>query len=165
MAPGGHDERGLFGNTHGHQGHDYTQSGMATNQAEKKKDGHSTAMLAAAGIGGIAAGAWIGHEMTENSDDEKSAAPAAAAAAPAAAAGGAAAYGAPPADPYAQDPYASQDPYGNHPAFEEPPPVPTHDADGDSISSSDRESLEEKRQELIEAQEEYQEELEEAYDD
>ena len=51
------------------------------------------------------------------------------------------------------------------PAFQEPPPVPTHDADGDSISSSDRESLEERRQELIEAQEEYEEELEEAYDD
>jgi hypothetical protein len=46
-----------------------------------------------------------------------------------------------------------------------PAPVPTHDADGDSISSSDRESLEEKREEAIEAQEEYQEELEEAYDD
>ena len=65
MAPGGHDERGLFGNTHGHQGHDYTPSGHATNEAEKKKDkGHSTAMLAAAGIGGIAAGAWIGHELS-----------------------------------------------------------------------------------------------------
>jgi len=42
--------------------------------------------------------------------------------------------------------------------------VPTHDADGSSISSSDRESLEEKRQELIEAQQEYEEELAEAYD-
>lgn len=58
----GHDERGLFGNTHGHQGHDYTASGQATNEAEKKK-GHSTAMLAAAGIGGIAAGAFIGHQL------------------------------------------------------------------------------------------------------
>jgi hypothetical protein len=66
QAPGGHDERGLFGNTHGHQGHDYTPSGAATNEKEKKKDkdGHSTAMLAAAGIGGIAAGAWIGHELS-----------------------------------------------------------------------------------------------------
>jgi hypothetical protein len=65
QAPGGHDERGLFGNTHGHQGHDYTPSGHATNEKEKKKDkGHSTAMLAAAGIGGVAAGAWIGHEMS-----------------------------------------------------------------------------------------------------
>lgn len=62
MPPGGHDERGLFGNTHGHQGHDYTQSGAATNEAEKKK-GHSTAMLAAAGVGGIAAGAFIGHQL------------------------------------------------------------------------------------------------------
>jgi hypothetical protein len=60
-------------------------------------------------------------------------------------------YGAPPpADPYASSAY--------------PPPVPTHDADGSSISSSDRESLEEKRQELIEAQEEYNEEVAEAYD-
>jgi hypothetical protein len=66
---------------------------------------------------------------------------------------GAPAYGAPPAAPV--DPYANS-------AY--PPPVPTHDADGSSISSSDRESLEEKRQELIEAQQEYQEELEEAYD-
>jgi hypothetical protein len=66
QAPGGHDERGLFGNTQGHQGHDYTPSGAATNEKEKKKDksGHSTAMLAAAGIGGIAAGAWIGHELS-----------------------------------------------------------------------------------------------------
>lgn len=58
----GHDERGLFGNTHGHQGHDYTPSGQATNEKEEKK-GHSTAMLAAAGIGGIAAGAFIGHQL------------------------------------------------------------------------------------------------------
>jgi hypothetical protein len=60
-------------------------------------------------------------------------------------------YGAPPpADPYASSGY--------------PPPVPTHDEDGSSISSSDRESLEERRQELIEAQEEYNEEVAEAYD-
>jgi hypothetical protein len=66
QAPGGHDERALFGNTHGHQGHDYTASGAATNEKEKKKDkGHSTAMLAAAGIGGVAAGAWIGHELSK----------------------------------------------------------------------------------------------------
>jgi hypothetical protein len=63
MPQQGHDERGLFGNTHGHQGHDYTQSGAATNEAEKKKSGHSTAMLAAAGVGGIAAGAFIGHQL------------------------------------------------------------------------------------------------------
>jgi hypothetical protein len=62
MPPAGHDERGLFGNTNGHQGHDYTASGQATNEAEKKK-GHSTAMLAAAGVGGIAAGAFIGHQL------------------------------------------------------------------------------------------------------
>ena len=62
MAPAGHDERGLFGNTGGHQGHDYTDSGKATNEAEKKK-GYSTGMLAAAGVGGIAAGAFIGHQL------------------------------------------------------------------------------------------------------
>ncbi|KAF1914207.1 hypothetical protein BDU57DRAFT_549431 [Ampelomyces quisqualis] len=152
QAPGGHDERALFGNTHGHQGHDSTPSGAATNEKEKKKDqGHSTAMLAAAGIGGVAAGAWIGHELTED-DNKSSSAGYAAAPAPAAAAAPAA-YGAPPpgaADPYDQSAY--------------PPPVPTHDADGSSISSSDRESLEEKRQEAIEAQQEYEEELQEAYD-
>jgi hypothetical protein len=59
-------------------------------------------------------------------------------------------YGTPPADPYGSSAY--------------PPPVPTHDADGSSISSSDRESLEEKRQDMIEAQQEYEEELQEAYD-
>jgi hypothetical protein len=58
--------------------------------------------------------------------------------------------GAPPADPYASSAY--------------PPPVPTHDRDGSSISSSDRESLEEKRQDMIEAQKEYEEELQESYD-
>jgi hypothetical protein len=62
-APHGQDERALFGNTQGHQGHDYTPSGHATNEQEKKK-GHSTAMLAAAGVGGVAAGAYIGHEMS-----------------------------------------------------------------------------------------------------
>jgi hypothetical protein len=67
MPQQGYDERGLFGNTHGHQGHDYTQSGAATNEAEKKKSGHSTAMLAAAGVGGIAAGAFIGHQLGESS--------------------------------------------------------------------------------------------------
>ena len=67
------------------------------------------------------------------------------------------------ADPYSVPPPSH--PYEDAPAFEEPPPVPTHDADGDSISSSDRESMEEKRQELIEAQEAYQEELEEHYED
>lgn len=151
----GHDERALFGNTQGHQGHDYTPTGQATNQKEKDK-GHSTAMLAAAGVGGIAAGAFIGHQLADSdSDDEKK--HAAAAAAP------------PASDPYGYGaaPYAPppSNPYDNAAAFQEPPPVPTHDEDGSSISSSDRESLEEKRQELIEAQEEYQEELEEAYDD
>lgn len=58
----GHDERALFGNTQGHQGHDYTATGQATNEAEKKK-GHSTALLAAAGVGGLAAGAVIGHQL------------------------------------------------------------------------------------------------------
>jgi hypothetical protein len=46
-----------------------------------------------------------------------------------------------------------------------PPPVPVHDADCDSISSSDRESLEEKREEAIEALEEYQSSLRKACDD
>jgi hypothetical protein len=69
QAPSGHNERALFGNTQGHQGHDYTPTGAATNEKEKSKDkekskGHSTAMLAAAGVGGIAAGAWIGHELS-----------------------------------------------------------------------------------------------------
>jgi hypothetical protein len=69
VAGAGHDERGLFGNTHGHSGHDYnTAPGAPADpykpEKEKKDKGHSTAMLAAAGIGGIAAGAWIGHELS-----------------------------------------------------------------------------------------------------
>lgn len=66
VAGAGHDERGLFGNTHGHSGHDYnTAPGAPADPAQAKKDkGHSTAMLAAAGIGGVAAGAWIGHELS-----------------------------------------------------------------------------------------------------
>jgi hypothetical protein len=65
VAPSGHDERALFGNTQGHGGYDYTPSGAATNAKEKEKEkGHSTAMLAAAGVGGVAAGAWIGHELS-----------------------------------------------------------------------------------------------------
>jgi hypothetical protein len=61
---GAHDERALFGNTQG-----YDQGGAAYGGAEKeKKDkdkGHSTAKLAAVGLGGAAAGAWIGHEMSK----------------------------------------------------------------------------------------------------
>ena len=69
VAGAGHDERGLFGNTHGHSGHDYnTAPGAPADpykpEKEKKDKGHSTAMLAAAGIGGIAAGSWIGHELS-----------------------------------------------------------------------------------------------------
>jgi hypothetical protein len=132
-------------------------------KGEKKKEdkGHSTGKLVAVGVGGAAAGAFIGHEMSksnlctmlaryvysqlpaeDSSDDEKHTTTYVPAAPPAA------------APVYAQEP-----------TYAEPPPVPTKDADGDSISSSDRESLEEKREELIEAQEEYEEEVEEAYDD
>jgi hypothetical protein len=158
-AAAGHDERGLFGNTHGHSGHDYnTAPGSAAVEKEKKDKGHSTAMLAAAGIGGVAAGAFIGHQLADDSSDDESKKQAPAAAAPPPPAADPAYAAAPIADPYGADPY------GDH-AFQEPPPVPTHDADGSSISSSDRESLEERRQELIEAQEEYQEELQEAYED
>lgn len=73
-------------------------------------------------------------------------------------------YGTDSAAPLAAAPLAAA-PYAPAPGFEEPPPVPRYDADGDSISSSDREELEERREELIEAQREYEEELEEAYDD
>ena len=69
VAGAGHDERGLFGNTHGHSGHDYNTAPGAPadpykSEKVKKDKGHSTAMLAAAGIGGVAAGAWIGHELS-----------------------------------------------------------------------------------------------------
>jgi hypothetical protein len=74
-AQGGHDERGLFGNTQGYdQGHGaggshgYDSHGIVDKEKkdkDKSKDkGHSTAKLAAVGLGGAAAGAWIGHEMS-----------------------------------------------------------------------------------------------------
>lgn len=55
-----HDERGLFGSTP-NGGHD--SFGEHKEKKEKNK-GHSTAAMAAAGIGGVAAGAWIGHELS-----------------------------------------------------------------------------------------------------
>lgn len=80
-GPGaGHDERGLFGNTHNqgyaqgghdpyaHGGHGYEETKGDKKDKKDKKDkdkGHSTAMLAAAGVGGLAAGALIGHELGE----------------------------------------------------------------------------------------------------
>jgi hypothetical protein len=61
----------LFGNTHGAgygQGDLHGYGHEKEKKDEKKKDeknkGHSTGMLAAAGIGGIAAGALIGHELS-----------------------------------------------------------------------------------------------------
>jgi len=79
----GHDERALFGNTHGghDSGHGYGshgdpyghgsdpyghgEKGQKEKKDKSKDKGHSTAMLAAAGIGGIAAGAYIGHELSK----------------------------------------------------------------------------------------------------
>lgn len=73
---GGHDERGLFGNTHGghdqhgyggHGSHDSYGHGDHKDKDKKEKKGHSTAMLAAAGVGGVAAGALIGHQLGRSS--------------------------------------------------------------------------------------------------
>ena len=175
----GHDDRGMFGNT---QGAGYAQGGSdpyagngnyngdkGKKDKEKKAGGHSTAMLAAAGVGGVAAGALVGHELStslhtfpypshtvhlsaytaaaeDSSDDEHHAS-------------------APAFAPVPTTTYAAPVAVAAPPAFAEPPPVPTHDEDGSSISSSDRESMEEAREDLIEAQEEYQEELEENYED
>lgn len=83
---GAPDERGLFGNTHapgapgyaggaydhnsqsyGHgdsQGYGHSDKDQKNKDKKDKDKGHSTAMLAAAGVGGVAAGAWIGHEMS-----------------------------------------------------------------------------------------------------
>ncbi|KAF2189143.1 hypothetical protein K469DRAFT_58213 [Zopfia rhizophila CBS 207.26] len=146
-APVAHqDERVLFGDTHGHSGHDKKAHKEDKDKEKDKSVGIGTA--AAAGVGSSAVGAFAGHALADDSDDEVhnhyyGVTPLAAAAAAAAAA--------PP-------PLSDS-------AFAPLPPVPTHDADGDSISSSDRESPEEKRQELIETQGECEEELEEAYDD
>ncbi|KAF2868619.1 hypothetical protein BDV95DRAFT_609533 [Massariosphaeria phaeospora] len=139
---GGQNERGLFGNTHDHSdhGYDHRQNQYAVDKDKKKKKdkGHSTAMLAGASVAGLGAGALIGHSLADDSDDETKVVYAAP---PAAAAPVAAPYG----DPYQDAWYQT--------------PVPAHDVNGESISSSDRESMEEKREEAIEAQEEYQEEL------
>ena len=91
-------------------------------------------------------------------------------------------YGAPPED----DPYARSDPYGAPPEDDMPPAVlPPTDADGDSVSSSDREDVEDAREDyeealrdaadsdasssdqeaLEEAREEYEETYEEVYED
>ncbi|KAI7197672.1 hypothetical protein KC363_g154 [Hortaea werneckii] len=140
-------------------------------EGEKKKEKKDNSMLY--GVGGLAAGALIGgvvaHEMTEDSDDEKQAA-----AAPAQ-------QQYPPPQSYGEpqpDPYG--DPYGGGPPPEDdgPPPVlPAEDADGDSVSSSDREEVQEAREDYEEAlaeassssdEEEVQEareEYEEAYED
>ena len=162
------DERGLFGNTNntaqgqyppgqydqnaqgGHGGYDENKPSKKEKEKEKEKSGHSTAMLAGVGVAGLVGGGLIGAAIAHDSDsdDGHQAQPS---------------YAPAPAAAMAPAPYMAPAPPQT--GFEEPPPVPTHDADGDSISSSDRESLEEKREELIEAQEEYQEELEEAYDD
>lgn len=86
----GHDERGLFGASHDQSNHGYPSGGHSDPYAphgghgdpygshgdpygekghgekekkEKKDKGHSTGMLAAAGVGGIAAGALIGASL------------------------------------------------------------------------------------------------------
>ncbi|KAF2006726.1 hypothetical protein P154DRAFT_529740 [Amniculicola lignicola CBS 123094] len=150
----GQDQRGLFGNAHGgnpHGGYGAPQAygghgdpyaggyGDSHGKDHKEKKGPGMGMVAVAGVGGLAAGGLIGHAMADDSDDEHNVT-------------------------YVQAAPASAPPAAA-PTFQEPPPVPTHDADGDSISSSDRESLESDRQSLIEAQEEYQKEVEDAYDD
>jgi len=76
-AHGAHDERALFGNTQGYdQGHGaggshgYDSHGIVEKDKkdkDKSKDkGHSNAKLAAVGVGGVAAGALIGHAMSKS---------------------------------------------------------------------------------------------------
>lgn len=76
------NERGLFGASHDQShggyptgqgdpyapgaGHGDPYGEKGKDKKEKKDKGHSTAMLAAAGIGGVAAGAWIGHELSKS---------------------------------------------------------------------------------------------------
>lgn len=125
---------------------------------------------------GAVGGALIANELNDSDSDHEH--HAAAAAAPAAAAPVEQQpqvinnyYGAPPEDSYA-DPYAQDGPPGV---------LPTHDADGDSVSSSDREAVQEAREEYeeamakaadsdasssdIEAAEEAREEYEEIYEE
>lgn len=70
VASAAHDERALFGNTHGHSGHDYNTAPGAPADPAKKDKGHSTGMLAAAGIGGIAAGALLGHALSTSTQPQ-----------------------------------------------------------------------------------------------
>lgn len=136
-------------------------------------------LLGAAGglaIGAVG-GALIANELNDSDSDHEHSA--AAAAAPAAAPAPQVVnnyYGAPPEDPYAADPYAQDGPPGV---------LPPTDADGNSVSSSDREDVQEAREEyeealaeandsdasssdherLEEAREEYEEAYEEVYED
>lgn len=147
---------------------------------EKKSSGYGGAIGGAAAglaVGGIG-GALIANAL-DDSDDEKPHAAAAAAPSYAPAPtnyapvpdpsyGG---YGATSQDSYgynASAPVAQPSGYGGsayEPGLYDDAPLPDETRSGSSVSSSDRESLEEKREELREAQEEYEEEYAETYDD
>ncbi|KAH7026457.1 uncharacterized protein B0I36DRAFT_414950 [Microdochium trichocladiopsis] len=135
---------------HGEFGHgSHSGYGGDSGHGEHKKESSGTGKLVAAGVGGAAVGAIggaiIAHELTE--DDNKAAQPVYVAS------GDSTSYQ--PAGTYAPPP--------THPAYAEELPEETRS--GSSVSSSDRESLEERRKELEEAQREYEEAYEETYDD
>ena len=146
---------------------------------EKKSSGYGGALGgAAAGVAvGAIGGALIANALDDDSDDEKKHAAAAApsyapaptnyAPVPDPSYGG---YGAPSQDSYgynAPAPVAQPSGYGGsayEPGLYDDAPLPDETRSGSSVSSSDRESLEERREER-EMQEEYEEEYAETYDD
>ena len=158
---GGHDT------SYGHDSHASAGHGYASGQ-EKHKSNKGGVLVGAAG--GLAAGAVGGvliHEALSDSDSDHGQR-----------------YAAPiPAASYGSDRGGSD--YGGDDNQAPPAVLPATDADGDSVSGSDRESVQEARddyeealadaqdsdagsseqEELEEAQEEYEEEYEETYDD
>ncbi|KAK5126806.1 hypothetical protein LTR85_009740 [Meristemomyces frigidus] len=145
--------------------------------SETKEKGKSNAMLY--GAGGLAAGALAGglivHELGEDDDDEQRRA---AESAPQQNYGQPQPYG----EPTGQPQYAG-DQSGPPPEVEPPAVLPAADADGDSVSSSDREDVQEARdnyedelaeaspgssddaEDVQEAREEYEEAYEETYEE
>lgn len=130
-------------------------------KAAKDKHDHSTRNMLLAGGAGLAGGAWLynalgeprnfcptGHlidRVIDDSDDEKHVA---IAAAPAGYYGGA-----PP--PAASGYYVGDQSYGQQGALlATEAPLPTHDADGNYVDASDRESVEEAREDVLGAQQE-----------
>lgn len=159
----------------------YGQSGQGEYRGDhKEKKGHSGMLYAAGGLAvGAVAGAVIAHELTEHSSDDEHHSSSNQAAHVAAAAAAA------PVVYETNNYYYNDPPPAPAPPDDVPGVIPVYNAYGEEIGSSDRESLQEARddyeealeeaasssagsselEEVEEAREEYEEEYEEAYYD